>query len=64
MFQCDDKHSFQLPAYFLNRLHSGKEGLCIQGSSTFYFPTKIRFHFIHSDTGGGGGGGGILCFFF
>ena len=50
MFQCN---SFWLPAYFLNRLHSSKEGLCIQGSSTFYFPIKIRFHFIHSDIGGG-----------
>jgi hypothetical protein len=55
MFQCNDKHSFWLPVYFSNRLHSGKVGLCIAGSPTFYFPTKIRFHFIHSDTWGGGG---------
>jgi len=58
MFQCNDKHSFRLPAYFSNRLHCGKVGLCIPGSPTFYFPTKIRFQFIHSDIGGGGGGGG------
>lgn len=60
MFQCDDRHSFWLPAYFSNRLHSGKEGLCIPGSSTFYFPTKIRFQFIHSDTSGGEKIGGFI----
>ena len=47
MFQSDDKHSFWLPAYFSNRLHSGKEGLCI------YFPTKIRFHLFTQTLGGG-----------
>jgi len=43
MFQCNDKHSFRLPVYFSNRLHSGKVGLCIPGSLPFIFPPRLGF---------------------